>query len=134
MESRPGVLYRLLETERDFEYIGSPLINVGISSNQVTQSCIYVPSVELPEGLILLNKHGTTSIRNIWVYDAWWRLFRNMSIRSLKQLNEFTTDEWPVAVKTMINHLKRIPAPFLRIGAISKSFMALSYLLNYCKS
>ena len=84
---------RVLRAENTFYYTDQPLMNVGISKSQVTQSCLYKPEVELPEGLTLLQKYGVSSLQNIWVYDAWWRLFRNMNIkngRTIKRLHKRT--------------------------------------------
>ena len=86
---------RVLRTEKEFQFINKPLICVGISESQVTQSCLYKPEVELPEGLILLDKYGVSSLQNILVYDAWWRLFRNMNITTKEQLQTYTNREWP---------------------------------------
>lgn len=121
---------RLLSKFKGFTYIDKVLVNVGVSESQVTQSCIYQPQVELPEGLILLQKHGANRLGNIWVYDAWWRLLRNMNIVSSTQLQAFTTGDWPPIIPVMINDLAKLPAPMLRFGPASKFFMFISYLKN----
>lgn len=121
---------RILKQEKAFTYINKPLINVGISQSQVTQSCIYVPEVELPEGFLLLHKHGTAALRNIWVYDAWWRLLRNMKISTESKLRFYANEDWPLVILQMIKHLSTIPDSLLKKGAVSKSFMTLSYLRN----
>lgn len=122
---------RLLKSENNFLYINEPLINVSINEEQVTNSCFNNPSVELPEGLILLEKHGIKALKNIWVYDAWWRLLRNMNIRSAEQLSYFTNSVWPYAISKMVNHIKKTPANFLEIGLFSKICMSLSFFLNF---
>lgn len=121
---------RLLEALKAYSYIDQVLVNVGVSESQVTQSCIYEPSVELPEGRLLLEKHGERRLLNIWVYDAWWRLLRNMDIFSVAQLRQFTTGEWPAVILQMVVDLSKAPKKLLHTGPFSKSFMFLSYLKN----
>ncbi len=121
---------RVLSKEKDFGYIPLPLICVGISESQVTQSCLYKPEIELPEGLILLEKYGVSSLQNVWVYDAWWRLFRNMNIVSKKQLYSYTKKEWPNVIYLMVEDLSKAPAKLLQTGIFSKLFMSYSYFKN----
>ncbi|MBZ5856366.1 glycosyltransferase family 2 protein [Flavihumibacter profundi] len=121
---------RLLNMLNGYEYINDVLVNVGVSESQVTQSCIYKPNVELPEGKRLLDKHGDFRLKNIWVYDAWWRLLRNMDIRSNQQLEQYAPGDWPLVIKRMVKDLSKIPSLLLRFGILSKSFMFVSYLKN----
>ncbi len=121
---------RVLKQIKHYTYIDAPLINIGLNESQVTQSAINNPEVELPEGWLLLKEYGIKSLRNIYVYDAWWRLFRNMNIRDKSQLLSYVNEKWPDPVLAILNSERKIPASFLRIGAISKFFMALSYLKN----
>lgn len=121
---------RLLSRYKFYEYIDTPLINVGVSESQVTQSCIYNPDVELPEGLFLLKTHGSSSLNNIIVYDAWWRLLRNLSIRDSKTLELHSSEKWPLVIHCMIKHLSKCPEKFLKIGILSKIGMCISFLIN----
>ncbi len=121
---------RILTVYKKYEYIDTPLVNVGVSESQVTQSCIYNPAVELPEGLYLLKHHGTDSLRHIFVYDAWWRLLRNLSIRNAETLEFYTSASWPAVIVTMVKHLSNYSDKILKIGVCSKLLMLLSYLFN----
>jgi glycosyltransferase involved in cell wall biosynthesis len=122
---------RLLKNEKTFSYINTPLINVGISDSQVTNSCINQPEVELPEGLLLLIKYGVEPLRNILVYDAWWRIIRNVGVRGRNDLEHYTTySEWPAVIVHMVNQQSKILPAVLKIGVFSKFFMFLSYLAN----
>ena len=122
---------RLLKSQQSFIYINTPLINVGISDSQVTNSCINQPEVELPEGLLLLIKYGVEPLKNILVYDAWWRIIRNVGVRSLNGLERYTAyQEWPAVIIQMVNHQSKILPSVLKIGVFSKLFMFLSYLAN----
>lgn len=128
---------RILQQERDFFLIDKPLIHVGISESQVTNDCINQPEVELPEGLVLLNKYGVSPLKNVWVYDAWWRILRNVNIRSKEQLQQYTSSaKWPKLILKMVDHQSKIRKSLLNHGFVSKPAMFVSFLLNrkYFKS
>jgi len=122
---------RILLKEKQFELIDEPLINVGISKTQVTNYCIDHPEVELPEGLLLLHKYGVSPLRNLWVYDAWWRILRNVNVRSIEQLQSYMPNKiWPEVILKMVEQQSKIPTGLLKFGPFSKTAMCLSYLLN----
>jgi glycosyltransferase involved in cell wall biosynthesis len=122
---------QILKKEKAFELIEEPLVNVGMSEGQVTNYTINRPEVELPEGLLLLEKHGVSSLKHILVYDAWWRILRNTGTRTEEQLNQFTQNgRWPKAILNMLMHQSEIPLRLLRFGFVSKTMMFFSYLLN----
>ncbi len=121
---------RLLQQEKAFTYISQQLVNVGVNPQQVTNYCFENPQVELPEGFLLLTKYGADTLTNIFVYDAWWRLLRNMHITSADQLTQYEAGQWPGVITTMVKHLKRVPRRLLNIGVLSKGFMAVSFMLN----
>ncbi|HMG69366.1 MAG TPA: glycosyltransferase family 2 protein, partial [Chitinophagaceae bacterium] len=121
---------RVLEQEKEFTYLDEPLINMGISETQVTQSAINNPKIELPEAWILLDKYGGAQLKNIIMYDTWWRLFRNMNIRNKDLLLSYVDQEWPEIILAIIRDLGKLPPALLGIGVFSKFFMSLSYLKN----
>lgn len=120
----------ILEKEKDFTFIPQHLINVGINKDQVTKYTQNFPEVELPEAFILMKKYGIQPLNNIFVYDAWWRMFRNMKIFSEQKLREYVNKDWDKAILKIIHHLSFTPKPFLKYGVLSKSCMFLSYLAN----
>ncbi len=124
---------RVLHKEKAFIFIDNPLINVGISSYQVTNECFENPLIELPEGLLLLDKYGTAPLKNITVYDAWWRLLRNMNITATGDLIKYSEERWPDAIIKMLKNLSKAPPGLLKIGIISKIFMFISFLSNRVK-
>jgi len=125
---------RVLSSEKAYFRIDKPLINVGVNDTQVTNACINVPAVELPEGYLLLHKHGVAALSHPLVYDAWWRLLRNMKIFSKEQLTEFENKDWPSAILVMVKHLSVCPSFVLSNGLTSKFAMSLSYCINYFKT
>jgi glycosyltransferase involved in cell wall biosynthesis len=112
-------------------YIKEHLVNVGISEEQVTASCFREPNVEIPESFHLLSKLGPSPFRNPFFYDGWWRLLRNLNIRSLDQIREagYQGEVHPI-ISRMISCQRAIPKSLLKIGPVSKSLMFLSYLIN----
>jgi glycosyltransferase involved in cell wall biosynthesis len=122
---------RLLKREHDFAFINESLVNVGFSESQVTNNCLNIPEVELPEGLLLFIKYGVAPLQSLDVYDAWWRILRNVKIRNLQQLETYTPGgEWPVVISKMIEHQSTIAPILLNFGPASKLFMLFSYLRN----
>lgn len=122
---------QLLTKEKNFALIDEPLVNVGMSEGQVTNYSINVPGVELPEGLLLLEKFGVSPLKQVLVYDAWWRILRNTITRSPDQLYEFAPkNRWPKIIIKMVLHQSIIPGKLLMWGIVSKVSMFFSYLLN----
>jgi glycosyltransferase involved in cell wall biosynthesis len=122
---------RILKKRKSYSVIERPLINVGISESQVTNDCINVPEVELPEGLLLLTKYGVSPLKNILVYDAWWRILRNVNIRTQEKLHSYTPyNRWPKAIDNMVRHESLVSSKLLKLGVISKLSMIASYLVN----
>ena len=118
----------------DFSYINEPLINVGVSDSQVTNSCLNIPSVEIPEMYILLTKYGTSPLKNIMVYDAYWRILRNTNINSKHKLESFGQTEWPKVILSMVELQSKFNQDILRNGVLSKTLMSISYIYNLSKS
>jgi glycosyltransferase involved in cell wall biosynthesis len=118
----------------DFVYINEPLINVGVSESQVTNYCLNVPSVEISEMYILLSKYGTSPLKNIMVYDAYWRILRNTNTNSKSKLESFGQTEWPAVIISMVELQSKFNQSTLRNGVISKTLMGISYIYNQFKS
>jgi glycosyltransferase involved in cell wall biosynthesis len=110
-------------------YINGVLVNIGIGEKQVTQTAFGNKTVEIPEYFLLLQKTGIKALRNILVFDAWWRFIRNMNIQSKEDVSQ-SGYQGPVpdAILTIIHFQNKIPRKLLQVGPMSKSFMLLSYL------
>ncbi len=112
-------------------YIPDVLINVGIHEEQVTQSSFRIRAVEIPENFYLLKKIGFAKLRNLYVYDAFWRLMRNLNISNLADIRSAGyTEEIPGAINSMLHLQNKIPNKLLKFGALSKTLMFLSFLQN----
>jgi len=125
-------LYTLIIKRKKFLNIRQPLINVGINSTQVTKSSFELPEVELPEGYLLLEKYGVKALKNIYVYDAWWRLLRNMKIYNEHTLRKYVNVAWPAVIVALCGHLYKTKT-LTKTKVLSKCCMAVSYLLNLQK-
>jgi len=121
---------RYLRTSRPV-YIDKILVNIGLGKMQVTQDCRR-PEVEIPENFYLLGKVGPFNLRNVLVYDAWWRLMRNLEIRRINDIARAGYDgPVPSPILSMISWQRRLPLRFWKVGFFSKTGMFLNYLFNY---
>ena len=77
--------------------------------------------------MYILEKYGLKKLKNIWVYDAWWRLFRNMHIKSEQELEHYVSRKWPRVLVSMLNDQQKYSSHLLRNGFFSKAMMFLSY-------
>lgn len=113
-------------------YIRKILINVGLGSQQVTKDCFGLRPVEIPENFYLLNKVGVAKLKNWLVYDAWWRLMRNLEIRRPEEIREAGyAGEIPPVILSMLKWQRPWPKSLLQIGVFSKTVMFLHYIFHY---
>jgi glycosyltransferase involved in cell wall biosynthesis len=116
-------------------YIDKPLINVGINSAQVTKYTFGVAEVHLKEALQLLKKTGENKLDNILVFDAWWRLIRNFSIKDINDIRDIGfVEDIPVSLAAIISFQRKIPSRILKNGFVSKMMMSICYLGNKSKA
>ena len=121
---------RYLLDNRQYAVIEEPLINIGISSSQITASVFRNPDVEIPENIRFMKKMKKGVLKNIFVYDYFWRLIRNLTIRNETMIAQYYSGEVPNVLKKIIQHQKFLPVSVLKTGFISKPVMFISYLLN----
>jgi glycosyltransferase involved in cell wall biosynthesis len=95
----------------------------GISSQH---DIPFLREVLIPEKLRMLATTGVRRLRRVTAYDQWWRLIRNAGIRGVGELDE----KVPRCLKNMIRWQQLFPQKILRAGALSKSLMFASYLIN----
>ena|SRR5579871_6089043 len=115
-------------------YIDKELINVGLGSLQVTQQVFRVQQVEVPENFFLLDKIGAEQLKNIFVYDGYWRFLRNLDVKNLNIIadNGYLNDP-PAVIKKMIAFQNKLPAWCLKTGVFSKFFMLISFISYFRK-
>ena len=119
---------RFLTANKNFVYINECLVNIGISAEQVTSFVQHDASVVLPESFYFLEKHGPGILKNMWVYDYYWRMLRNFSITDQSQvIASGYMGELPPPIKSMIKKQSKISRKLLKFGPASKLLMMLSY-------
>jgi len=121
--------YLRILANNNFHFIKISLINVGFHENQVTQFVTKNPYIMIPESHYMLQKFGSEILKNIFVYDYYWRLYRNYNISSVEQLNKYPySSELPQVITKIINTQNKINKQILKKGFYSKFLMTLSYL------
>lgn len=119
---------RFLNGKNGFVYISECLVNIGLSGEQVTSSVQHNAGVVLPESLYFLKKHGIDILKNIFVYDYYWRMFRNFQVKKEEDIKAAGwKEEVPLPIKKMIAAQKKIPSFLLKMGPVSKVCMMINY-------
>ena len=114
-----------------FYSIPHALINIGISDEQITKSTFRNREVEIPENLYLLKKMGVGILQNKTVYDHYWRMFRNLGIRTEAEVEKYARGHAvPVEIKKMLRLQFKIPLAILKQGVFSKMLMTIAYYRN----
>jgi glycosyltransferase involved in cell wall biosynthesis len=119
---------RCLLKVKKYYYIDRALVNVGINEEQVTNYTFRKAQIEIPENHIMAEKLGFHILRNIFVYDYYWRMYRNLGIRNIQDIKQYYTGSVHPLLAQMVNAQDKIPAVILKRGIFSKLFMTLNYL------
>lgn len=122
---------RLVRKEKNFQYIDKVLLNIGFNDEQVTRYTFLVAKVQVPENLLLLEKLSPRILRNVFVYDYYWRMFRNLKIRSMREVTAYYPSPLNPLLKQMLRWQKQVPSFLLFIGPVSKMIMLASYLRSW---
>lgn len=121
---------RCIQKVKKYFYINQSLVNVGINDEQVTKYTFRKSGVEIPENHLMIAKMGFHILRNIFVYDYYWRLYRNLEIISAKDIEKYYSKPLHPLLKQMINSQRKIPIRILKVGMFSKLFMFQNYLVS----
>ncbi len=116
-------------------YIPSVLVNIGISETQVTKESFGNRNIEIPEYFLFLAKTGPVVLGNVLVFDAWWRLLRNMDIRKRQDIREAGySGDIPGKILFILQIQNKIPHKLLRSGIVSKIAMTICFMVSKCRS
>lgn len=119
---------RCFQSGTRWKYIDDCLIHVGFHPNQVTKSTFLVPEVQIPENNLLINSFSSRILNNLFVFDYYWRMFRNLSIRSFHQAKSFDIHPMPESLVRILKYQFMYPLSILKIGLFSKLLMLISYV------
>jgi glycosyltransferase involved in cell wall biosynthesis len=123
--------YRILHSHQPVVYLTRPLMSVSFNDSQITSYAKTDPFIVIPETLYILNKYKKGATSHIAAYDGWWRVFRNLDVASVAEVQKFSKENFiPIFVKNMVSFQGSIPKHLLKIGIISKFLMLMSYLSN----
>ena len=121
---------RCLKKAGNYFYINKDLINVGINDKQVTKYTFRKSEVEIPENHLMIENMGFSILRNVFVYDYYWRLYRNLQVRSVANVQKYYDQPLHPLLKQMISFQNKIPVSALKMGIISKILMSGNYLVS----
>ena len=121
---------RYLSAHRSI-YLSYPLVNIGLNEFQVTKQSSLVREIEIPEYFQFFSKAGFKQLNNIMVYDAWWRLFRNLKIKSAAEIQQ-SGYEGVIHRKllSIIKFQSIFPQLLLKSGVFSKVLMFVHFIFN----
>jgi glycosyltransferase involved in cell wall biosynthesis len=125
---------RCLQKLQQFHYIDTALISVGINKEQVTKYTFRVAQVEIPESYYMIDKMGYGILRNILVYDYYWRLHRNLAMRSEADIQQYYHKPVHPLLKQIIRFQQKLPIGMLKVGPVSKLLMGLNYFISLFRS
>lgn len=112
-------------------YLPHPLINIGLNEFQVTKQSSLVREIEIPEYFQFFSKAGFKQLNNIMVYDAWWRLFRNLKIKSAADIEQSGYKGLiDPKLLSIIKFQSVFPQLFLKSGVFSKILMFVHFIFN----
>ena len=78
----------------------------------------------------MLLEYGTNPLKNILIYDAYWRILRNTNINSKVKLESYGQNQWPKAILIMVVLQSIFHPTILKNRVISKLLMIFSYIYN----
>jgi glycosyltransferase involved in cell wall biosynthesis len=112
-------------------YLPHPLINIGLNEFQVTKQSSLVREIEIPEYFQFFSKAGFKQLNNIMVYDAWWRLFRNLKIKSAADIEQSGYKGLiDPKLLSIIKFQSVFPQLLLKSGVFSKVLMFVHFTFN----
>jgi glycosyltransferase involved in cell wall biosynthesis len=121
---------RCIRKVKKWKYIDDVLLQIGFNQLQVTKYTFLVKEVQVPENHRLLEKLGARILRNFLVYDYYWRMYRNLGVRSEAELLALYGRSLHPILKKMIGFQKHIPLSLLKVGIFSKVLMTGSYIAS----
>lgn len=118
--------FRYLNKHNSTYFIRTPLITLSDNESQITKQVFRNFEIEIRENHMLLEKIGKSSIKNIILFDYFWRLYRNLGVRNQSEIENLNVT-FNISLKKMLAFQLNFPLSLLRIGPISKIIMLICY-------
>ncbi|MBU3714012.1 MAG: glycosyltransferase family 2 protein [Ferruginibacter sp.] len=123
---------RVLKEKKGIAIIKKPLINIGISDTQITKKVFRKIEIEIPENIYLLNKIGIKNLKNLFVTDYYWRLFRNLKIENVESLKFYIPlENLPRQLKSIISFQNKIGMDKISKNRYISKIMTLYFYLRH---
>jgi glycosyltransferase involved in cell wall biosynthesis len=120
-----------LDNSLGIQYVDLVIAEFGAGGASSSHDVLFLKEVLFKEKLRRLQQVGAGTIRNLQVYDEWWRLLRNAQIRSVDEaVNDAAGAPIPPVIASMLAWQRKFSFAMLHKGPVSKSLMFLHYLLN----
>lgn len=121
---------QLLTKGYQYHYLNQHLVSIGLHEDQTTVFCRNNEDVIVKENIWFAHKLGNAAFNDVLIYDYYWRLLRNYSVRSIADLNAMGVEDAKIlwVIRKMLNVQMKFPLPLLKIGPISKLLMFSCYL------
>jgi len=121
---------QLLTKGYQYQYLDQHLVSIGLHEDQTTVFCRNNEDVIVKENIWFAHKLGNAAFNDVLIYDYYWRLLRNYSIRSIADLNAMGVENPKIlwVIRKMLNVQMKFPLALLKIGPISKLLMFSCYL------
>ena len=121
---------QLLTKGYQYHYLDQHLVSIGLHEDQTTVFCRNNEDVIVKENIWFAHKLGNAAFNDVLIYDYYWRLLRNYSIRFIADLNAMGVENPKIlwVIIKMLNVQMKFPLALLKIGPISKLLMFSCYL------
>jgi hypothetical protein len=121
---------QLLTKGYQYQYLDQHLVSIGLHEDQTTVFCRNNEDVIVKENIWFAHKLGNAAFNDVLIYDYYWRLLRNYSVRSIADLNAMGVEDAKIlwVIRKMLNVQMKFPLSLLKIGPISKLLMFSCYL------
>jgi hypothetical protein len=103
-------------------YTGVLVASFGAEGISAGHDLAFLRERLIPAKLRWLEQTGIRTLRDLRLYDEWWRFLRNAGFRNHTPL--------PAALQRMLRWQRVLPEKVLKSGVISKCWMFASYLIN----
>lgn len=114
------------------EYIDIVIANYSAGgASAENNDVLFFREVLFPRRIQNIKKEGLNKLKNIRVYDEWWRLLRSLRLKKNEKISDFVDEvSLPEILYRMSCFQKKFPYKILKVGIFSKAMMFVSYSQN----